>query len=150
MVALPSLVLDADAALLPAAAELWKADASSAGDASEAKAEVPSPLLLLWPILSDAVKEASPSEDASTLLSEGVLVRLAFLFLPLAPLLVLDEEGAAAAFLAFGFFLEDDKDEAEVEDALAAVVGATSGACANGTKLLFLAADGCEAVGGLG
>ena len=148
MVALPSLVLDADAALLPAAAELWKADASSAGDANESKAEVRSPLLLLWPILSDAVKEASPSEDASALLSEGVLVRLAFLFLP--PLLLVLDEEAAAAFLAFGFFLEDDKDEAEVEDALAAVVGATSGACANGTKLLFLAADGCEAVGGLG
>ena len=123
MVALPSLVLDA-ALLLPAAAELWKADASSVRDANEAKAEVPSALLL---------KEASPSEDASALLSE---VRLAFLFLPpLAPLLVLDEE-VAAAFLAFAFFLEDDKDEEEV-DALAGVAGAASGAGANGTRLLF-------------
>ena len=141
VVALPSLVLDADVALLPAATELWKAEASSAGEAKEAKAEVPS-ALLLRPIVPDAV-EASPSEDASGLPLE--VLRLVFLFLPpLAPLLVLDKEAAAAAaavFLAVAFFLEGDEDDEEV-DVLAGVVGAASGAGASGTRLLFLAADG--------
>lgn len=139
---MPSLVLDADAALLPAAAELWKAEASSAGEAKEAKAEVPS-ALLLRPIVPDAV-EASPSEDASGLPLE--VLRLAFLFLPpLAPLLVLVlDEKAAAAFLAVAFFLEGNEDDEGV-DVLAGMVGAASGAGASGTKLLFLATNGCEA-----
>ena len=141
VVALPSLVLDADVALLPAATELWKAEASSAGEAKEAKAEVPS-ALLLRPLVPDAV-EASPSEDASGLPLEAL--RLAFLFLPpLAPLLVLDEEAAAAAavFLAVAFFLEGDEDDEEVVVLAGGVVGAASGAGASGTRLLFLAADG--------
>ena len=82
------------------------------------------------------------------------VLRLAFLFLPpLAPLLVLDEEAAASAaavFLAVAFFLEGDEDVEEVAVLAGGMVGAASGAGASGTKLLFLAADGCEAVGGLG